>query len=122
MFQPPAPSPGLRITRVAQRTPRRTRAVVLGTAAVLVTALCGPAARADEDAQRESLARIAYELSRLEQLAAEGSKQQEANARTRFRFDWLARDLALVRRGIEDHADAPRQPRPVPALRGDYRP
>jgi RAQPRD family integrative conjugative element protein len=44
------------------------------------------------------------------------------NGRVRFRFDWLGRDLALVRRGIEDHADAPRQPRPVPALRGDYRP
>ena len=79
-------------------------------------------AQADEDAQRESLSRIAYELARLEQLAADGSKQQEANARLRFRFDWLARDLSLVRRGIEDHLDAPRQPRPVPALRGDYRP
>ena len=79
-------------------------------------------ARADEDAQREALARIAYELGRLEQLAAEAQRQQDVNARVRFRFDWLGRDLALVRRGIEDHADAPRQPRPVPILRGDYRP
>ena len=55
-------------------------------------------------------------------VATDGSKQQETNARLRFRFDWLARDLSLVRRGIEDHLDAPRQPRPVPALRGDYRP
>ena len=79
-------------------------------------------ARADEDAQRESLARIAHELTRLEQLAAEAQRQQDVNGRVRFRFDWLGRDLALVRRGIEDHADAPRQPRPVPVLRGDYRP
>ena len=77
---------------------------------------------ADEDAQREALARIAHELARLEQLAAEAQRQQDVNARVRFRFDWLGRDLALVRRGIEDHADAPRQPRPVPVLRGDYRP
>jgi RAQPRD family integrative conjugative element protein len=107
----------------------RPHAVARGLA--LATALTGclaallvafhPAARADEDAQRESLARIAYELSRLQDLAADASKQQEANTRTRFRFDWLARDLALIRRGIEDHADAPRQPRPVPVLRGDYR-
>jgi RAQPRD family integrative conjugative element protein len=79
-------------------------------------------ARADEDAQREALARIVYEISRLEQLASDTAKQQEANSRTRFRYDWLARDLALVRRGVEDHLDAPRQPRPVPVLRGDYRP
>ena len=94
--------------------------LVLATACVgmLVTVN----AHADEDAQREALARIAYELGRLEQLAAEAQRQQDANARVRFRFDWLGRDLALVRRGIEDHADAPRQPRPVPVLRGDYRP
>jgi len=101
---------------------RVKRVAALSALAASLMVLCGSAARADEDAQRETLARIAYELSRLEQLAAEGSKQQETDARTRFRFDWLGRDLALVRRGIEDHVDAPRQPRPVPALRGDYRP
>jgi RAQPRD family integrative conjugative element protein len=91
-------------------------------AVVCLCALGMGSARADEDAQREALARIAYELTRLEQLVAEAQRQQEANTRVRFRFDWLGRDLALVRRGIEDHADAPRQPRPVPPLRGDYRP
>ena len=101
---------------------RLSRALTLGLIATVMLTLAHPPARADEDAQREALARIAYELSRLEQLAADGSKQQEANARTRFRFDWLGRDLALIRRGIEDHVDAPRQPRPVPVLRGDYRP
>ena len=104
------------------RSPARHARSALAAALAVVLALGSSAARADEEAQRESLARIAYELARLEQLAADGSKQQEANARTRFRFDWLQRDLALIRRGIEDHVDAPRQPRPVPALRGDYRP
>jgi RAQPRD family integrative conjugative element protein len=98
------------------------RFAVLTTLAVAAAAaFVARPAHADEDAQREALARIAYELARLEQLAADAAKQQEASARTRFRFDWLSRDLALVRRGIEDHNDAPRQPRPVPALRGDYR-
>ena len=100
----------------------RVRRSWMTAAAALVLGLAALPARADEDSQREILARIAYELTRLEQVAAEGGRQQEANARTRFRFDWLARDLSLVRRGIEDHVDAPRQPRPVPVLRGDYRP
>jgi len=100
----------------------RVRRPCMTAAAALVLGLAALPARADEDSQREILARIAYELTRLEQVAAEGGRQQEANARTRFRFDWLARDLSLVRRGIEDHVDAPRQPRPVPVLRGDYRP
>jgi RAQPRD family integrative conjugative element protein len=105
-----------------QRLRAATRTAALIAVSTSLLAVCAPAARADEDAQRETLARIAYELSRLEQLAADGARQQEAGSRTRFRFDWLARDLSLVRRGIEDHADAPRQPRAVPPLRGDYRP
>jgi RAQPRD family integrative conjugative element protein len=95
---------------------------LLALAPALAGMLAAVNAHADEDAQREALARIAYELGRLEQVAAEAQRQQDVNARVRFRFDWLGRDLALVRRGIEDHADAPRQPRPVPVLRGDYRP
>jgi RAQPRD family integrative conjugative element protein len=39
----------------------------------------------------------------------------------RFRYEWLKRDLQMMRQGIEQHLDAPRQPRPVPPLRGDYR-
>ncbi len=94
----------------------------IGLVSLSLVMLCAfSPARADEDAQRESLARIAYELSRLEQMSADAGKQQESRSRTRFRYDWLGRDLSLVRRGIEDHLDAPRQPRPVPALRGDYR-
>lgn len=98
------------------------RSAITAAGLAFVMALASPAARADEDAQREALARIAYELARLEQLCADSARQQEVNARTQFRFDWLSRDLSLIRRGIEDHFDAPRQPRPVPVLRGDYRP
>ena len=105
----------------------RIGGAIYGTRFLALAAACAGMlvtvnAHADEDAQREALAHIAYELGRLEQLAAQAQRQHDVNARVRFRFDWLGRDLALVRRGIEDHADAPRQPRPVPVLRGDYRP
>ena len=33
----------------------------------------------------------------------------------------VQRDLQMLREGVERHADAARQPRPVPPLRGDYR-
>ena len=102
----------------AAAMPQHVVAATLSCAAIVFTG----SAHADEDVQREALARIAHELTRLEQLAADAQRQQDVNGRVRFRFDWLGRDLALVRRGIEDHADAPRQPRPVPVLRGDYRP
>jgi len=109
--------------RTSQQLARRRLSLAAKVALALSIPLaCGTTAHADEDAQREYQARIAYELQRLEQLAEEGSHQQEANARTRFRWDWLQRDLALIRRGIEEHPDAERQPRAVPALRGDYRP
>lgn len=106
-------------SRLSLGNPLRLAGLAIATATLIAAPMV---ARADEDAQREALARIVYEISRLEQLASDTAKQQEATARTRFRYDWLARDLALVRRGVEDHLDAPRQPRPVPVLRGDYRP
>jgi RAQPRD family integrative conjugative element protein len=99
----------------------KVRLAAVLAALLAFAALAVRPAHADEDAQREALGRAAYELARLEQLASDAGKQQEAAARTRFRYDWLSRDLALIRRGIEEHNDAPRQPRPAPALRGDYR-
>lgn len=78
-------------------------------------------AHADDDSERDELARISYELQRVQQMAAEAAKRAPAGQRVRFRYDWLVRDLEMVRQGVEDHADAPRQPRPVAPLRGDYR-
>lgn len=105
---------------LARASKMRSRAVALALS--LASPLTYVAlARADGDSQRDRLDRIAYELSRLEEQAAEAGKQSAGSARVRFRFDWLAHDLALVRRGIEDHLDAQRQPRPAPPLRGDYR-
>lgn len=92
-------------------------------AALLVLALAPAAqpARADDDAEREQLARISHELLQLQAMVADAGRRMPGTQRVRFRYDWLQRDLELVRQGIDDHIDAPRQPRPVPALRGDYR-
>jgi len=79
------------------------------------------AAHADADAEREALARIAHELQRVQVLVTESARTADTSARIRFRYDWLEKDLELVQRGIADHLDAPRQPRPVPPLSGDYR-
>lgn len=87
----------------------------------LCALLAAPVARADEDSEREQLARLAAELQLLQVRVAEASKLAPSAARVKFRYDWLQRDLDLMRRGVEDHLDAPRQPRIVPPLRGDYR-
>lgn len=75
----------------------------------------------DEEQERERLATIAAELAHLQALALRAAEVAPAGQRVRFRYDWLARDLQLMRDGIEQHSDAQRQPRPVPPLRGDYR-
>jgi RAQPRD family integrative conjugative element protein len=91
--------------------------------AVLIAAglAASAATRADEDAERENLARIANEIARLEMMVKEATTSAPTGQRVKFRYDWLQRDLQLVREGVEQHVDAPRQPRPVAPLRGDYR-
>lgn len=83
--------------------------------------LAASAARADADSEREALARLAQELQRLQVQVSQAAKTADTSARVKFRYDWLDKDLELVLRGVTDHLDAPRQPRPVPPLTGDYR-
>lgn len=73
------------------------------------------------DAERESLARIQYEIQLLQQQVREAGKNAPRGARVQFRYDWLANDLEMISRSVQDHLDAPRQPRAVPPLKGDYR-
>ena len=80
-----------------------------------------PARAGDDELEREHLARIADELSRVQTMVAKAAQDAPTGQRVKFRYDWLERDLQRLREGIERHADAPRQPRPVPPLRGDYR-
>ena len=79
-------------------------------------------AQADPDAEREALARLIQEIRGLDPLIATAESQALLDARIRFRYDWLRRDLRRIREGIQDHIDAPRnEPRLFPPMRGDYR-
>lgn len=105
------------------------RAQTLGTKArrswvlaVLYVALQATNAHAgDADTERENLARIASEIERVQVMVSEAAQTAPTGERVKFRYDWLLRDLGQLREGITAHVDAPRQPRPVPPLRGDYR-
>ncbi|WP_230971767.1 integrative conjugative element protein, RAQPRD family [Nitrogeniibacter aestuarii] len=93
---------------------------------VLVALLCFvslsmSAAHADSGMERENLARIQNELRFLKQQVQDAAAHGGTGDRIRFRYDWLARDLDLMALAIDEHLDAPRQPRSVPPLRGDYR-
>jgi len=84
--------------------------------------LAAAPALADSDAERAALARIAHELEALDGVIRLAESQADPDARIRFHYDWLREDLSRVRRGIQDHIDAPRaEPRSFPPLRGDYR-
>lgn len=79
-------------------------------------------ANADADAERETLARLIHEVEALAPLIETAESQASPDARIRFRYDWLRRDLKRIRSGIQEHIDAPRaEPRTFPPLRGDYR-
>lgn len=90
-------------------------------ACLLAAATSGAAHASDVDLERENLARIAHEIERLQVMVQEAAQVAPSGQRVRFRYEWLQQDLKLLRDGVVAHADAPRQPRPVPPLRGDYR-
>jgi RAQPRD family integrative conjugative element protein len=71
--------------------------------------------------EREQLARIESELAHVQAMVAAAARDAPDGQRVKFRYDWLQADLQMLREGIERHVDAPRQPRPAPPLRGDYR-
>ena len=73
------------------------------------------------DFERESLARIAHELVALKVQVEDAARAAPTMARVQFRYDWLAADLDLIERAIREHLDAPRQPRAIVPLKGDYR-
>lgn len=98
----------------------RSKALLLVT--LLGVAMPAAQAIADADGEREALARLAHEIEALAPLVAQAEAQANPDARIRFRYDWLRRDLARVRAGIQEHVDAPRaEPRKLEPLRGDYR-
>lgn len=90
---------------------------------IVCAAVVAPARAAggDADTERENLARIDAELERVQVMVQEAADRAPSGQRVKFRYDWLLKDLQMMRAGISEHVDAPRQPRPVPPLRGDYR-
>jgi RAQPRD family integrative conjugative element protein len=77
---------------------------------------------ADTEGERAALSRLAQELGSLEPIIRTAESQADPDTRIQFRYDWLREDLDRVRRGIQDHIDAPRtELRSFPPLRGDYR-
>lgn len=73
------------------------------------------------DAEREQLALLTQEVAYLRKMVSDAASQAAGGSRVQFRYDWLDRDLDLIQRGIQDHIDAPRQPRQVAPLKGAYR-
>lgn len=94
------------------------------TVATLAWLLCAPLAHAQDlnHPESERLARIMHELEALEPLITEAESAALPEARIRFRYDWLRRDLARVKGGLEAHLEASGdEPRSFAPLRGDYR-
>ena len=77
---------------------------------------------ADSEAEHTALAQVVTELKALDKLIDRAEKEADPTARVVFQYDWLRRDLNLVRRGIQDHLDTPSsEPREFEPLQGDYR-
>lgn len=103
------------------RTSAKRPFFALLVAAVLCTTASAWADVADDELERENLVQLAHELERLKAQVAQAERTAPTAQRVKFRYDWLQRDLELMRQGVLTHADAARQPRPVVPLRGDYR-
>lgn len=73
------------------------------------------------DVERERLANLMQEVAYLRHQVSDTARQAPGATRVQFRYDWLDRDLEMIQRGIQEHFDAPRQPRPVAPLKGSYR-
>lgn len=79
-------------------------------------------ALADDDGERGELERLVTEIDALKPIMAQAAAKAMPGARVRFNYQWLQRDLDLVKAGIREHIEAPRSdPRPFPPLSGDYR-
>lgn len=91
------------------------------TITILATTASAWASVTDDELERERLAHIANEIAEVQNMVVQAEQSAPTGQRVKFRYDWLQRDLDLLRQGITSHMDAPRQPRPVTPLRGDYR-
>ena len=100
---------------------KRVQRAWLAALLLAATSAVTPARAGDEESERANLARIESELAQIQQMVAAAAKDAPPAQRVNFRYEWLIGDIDVMRRGIQQHMNAPRQPRPVEPLRGDYR-
>lgn len=88
----------------------------------LACAICAPIYHADTVAEHKALQQIVKELKQLDKLIDKAEREANPSERIRFRYDWLRRDIKLMKDGIQDHLDGPStEPRTFEPLQGDYR-
>ena len=78
---------------------------------------------ADEPGKSEhqALLKIDHQLSELTELIDEAELSADPDNRIRFRYDWLRRDIARVRRGVQAHIHRPlAEKRASLPVQGDY--
>lgn len=89
---------------------------------VIACVLCVGTPLATTDREQDALEKIIKELEQVNELIDKAERESDSTERIRFRYDWLRRDLKLVKNGIQDHLDAPStEPRTFKPLQGDYR-
>lgn len=91
---------------------------------LLISFLVWQQATADDASASENarLLKVDRHLAELDELIEAAEQSVDADARIRFRYDWLRRDIAQVRRGVQVHIHQPLTMKQANApLQGDYR-
>lgn len=82
----------------------------------------GDHALADTTDECQQLKDAQIILSQLQATLQAAEAAADPDVRIHFRYDWLRRDLAVIRRGIQTHLDSANcLPTTTPRVRGDYR-
>ena len=72
--------------------------------------------------EHRALLKIDRHLAELVTLIEAAEQSADPDARIRFRYDWLRRDIATVRKGVQAHIHRPLAEKLANAeLHGDYR-
>lgn len=96
----------------------RVQAIMLA-----IAGLTSVSVHADVWSERAALAQVVSELTALERLVSDTQKLSENDARVKFDYDVLMRDLEIIRAGINAHLSQPINPvmpSHIDALGGEY--
>ena len=67
---------------------------------ILATTASAWATVSDDELERERLARIAAEIEQVQVMVGQAEQSAPTGQRVKFRYDWLQRDLEMLRQGI----------------------